>query len=154
MRFTAQEEYGLRCMLQLARNEEKGPLTIDQIAHNECITPHYVGKLMRILLKGGLVESTRGQKGGYTLIRSADKINIAEVIAVLDRPLFDRKYCKKFTGVDMRCVHSTECSVRTLWSSLNSAVSNILVKTTLKNLVGSRGEQRFATTNNQVATYF
>ena len=135
MRFTAQEEYGLRCMLQLAQNEGKELLTIDEIARNECLTPHYVGKLMRILLKGGLVESIRGQKGGYTLTRPAEEISISEVIGVLDRQLFDRKYCKKFTGADMRCVHSTECSVRTLWSSLNTAVSEILTKTMLKDLV-------------------
>ena len=42
-------------MLQLARNEDDGSLTIDEIARGEGITPHYAGKLLRILMKGGLV---------------------------------------------------------------------------------------------------
>ena len=135
MRFTSQEEYGLRCMLQLARHEENGSLTIEEIARNESLTIHYVGKLMRILLKGELVESTRGQKGGYQLTHPAVNISIAEVLTVLDGPLFRAQYCEKYSGLDSVCVHSTECSVRALWSTIDSTVSRILDNTMLKDLV-------------------
>lgn len=137
MRFTSQEEYGLRCMLQLTRYEDNGPLTIEEIAKNECLSTHYVGKLMRILLQGGLVESTRGQKGGYRLTQPAAKVSIAEVLAVLDGPLFKSEFCGKFTGYEDICVHSTECSIRALWRTIDLSVSRILNNTMLKDLVSS-----------------
>lgn len=140
MRFTSQEEYGLRCMLQLARHEENGSLTIEEIAQNESLTVHYVGKLMRILLMGGLVESTRGQKGGYQLIQPAVKVSIADVLTVLDGPLFRAHYCERFTGLESICVHSTECSVRALWSTIDFAISRILDNTMLKDLVSGEKE--------------
>jgi len=137
MRFTAQEKYGLRCMVQLARHEDEGSLSIEEIARSEDLTPHYVGKLMRILLKGGLIVSIRGQKGGYKLARPAVQISIAEILVVLDGPLFRYGHCGKFTDMDITCVHSTECSVRALWSTLDRAVSRILDNTMLKDLVVS-----------------
>lgn len=135
MRFTAQEKYGLRCMVQLARHEDVGPLSIEEIAKSEGLTPHYVGKLMRILLKGSLIVSIRGQKGGYKLVRPAVQISIAEILSVLDGPLLNYGHCGKFTDIDITCVHSTECSVRALWSTLDRAVSRILDNTMLKDLI-------------------
>ena len=135
MRFTAQEEYGLRCILQLARHENNGPLTIDEIAKNEALTTHYVGKLMRILLKGGLIKSTRGQNGGYKLARPAVQTSVLDILNILDGPFFEIGMCSKFTGIDIVCVNTTECSVRALWSTINSAVNQILGNTMLKDLI-------------------
>lgn len=137
MRFTSQEEYGLRCLLQLARHENKGPLPIEEISANEGITPHYVGKLMRVLLKGELVVSTRGQNGGYSLSKSANSITINEVLNVLDGRLFELKDCDKFSGHSEHCIHSTECSVRGLWSSLDRMITNVLEQTLLIDLIVS-----------------
>jgi len=137
MRFTAQEKYGLRCMVQLAKHEDVGSITIEEIARSEGLTPHYIGKLMRILLKGGLIVSIRGQKGGYKLARPAAQISISEILVMLDGPLFKYGHCEKFTDMNITCVHSTECSVRALWSTLDRAVSRILDNTMLKDLIVS-----------------
>ena len=68
MKLSAQEEYGLRCLLRLAREGESSSLTIPEISLSEGISNHYVAKLMRILRRGGFVRSARGQAGGYTLV--------------------------------------------------------------------------------------
>jgi len=65
MKISAQEEYGLRCLLQLARAEVMGEsLTLGQLAQLEGISTANAGKLMWILSKAALVQSTRGIKGG------------------------------------------------------------------------------------------
>ena len=69
MKLTSQEEYGLRCLLRIARQGEGGALTIPEISEAEGISSYYVAKLMRILRRGGFVTSARGQAGGYTLSR-------------------------------------------------------------------------------------
>ena len=68
MKLNASEEYGLRCLLQLAR-QAPGSLTIPEISQAEGITHHNVAKLLRILRQGGFVASARGQQGGYALAK-------------------------------------------------------------------------------------
>jgi Rrf2 family protein len=145
MRFTAQEEYGLRCMLQIARRLQtdgtegaaERSLTIGEIAAIEGITPQYAGKLIRILRIGGLLESVRGRHGGYRLARSLDEISVGEVLSVLGGRVFQPGYCKRFGGDRKTCVHSVDCAIRSLWSALQGTVDRILSKIKLTDLISS-----------------
>src|SRR2546427_9634173 len=74
MKLTSQEEYGLRCLLRIARQGQTGALTIPEISEAEGISSHYGAKLMRILRRGGFVTSARGQAGGYTPARPPGRI--------------------------------------------------------------------------------
>lgn len=69
MKITAQEEYGLRCLLRFARTGTEAVLTISEIAAAEGLSVPYVAKLLAILRQGGLIESVRGRSGGYRLAR-------------------------------------------------------------------------------------
>ena len=138
MRFTAQEEYGLRCMLQMARHEGGKPLTIADIAELEGLTPPYVGKLMHVLREGGMVQSIRGQKGGYYLARPAKEVSLDEVFNALDGRFFEPNYCERYPGQEALCVHTTECSIRSLWGRLDAVIGGVLKKTSLADL--SRSE--------------
>jgi Rrf2 family protein len=97
MKVSAQEEYGLRCLLQLARLPEGESLTLNQLAEREGISGANAGKLMWLLNKAGLVSSTRGTKGGYTLARPAADIHLSEIIKVLDEDML-AGHCKSYTG--------------------------------------------------------
>ncbi|MGH9897327.1 MAG: Rrf2 family transcriptional regulator, partial [Pyrinomonadaceae bacterium] len=74
MKVSSQEEYGLRCLLQLAGLRGKDFLTLAQIAQREGLSVSNAGKLLWILNKAGLVQSIRGTKGGYQLARPASEI--------------------------------------------------------------------------------
>ena len=91
MKISAHEEYGLRCLVQLARAEvDAESLTLNQIADREGLSVANAGKLMWILRKAGLVQSQRGANGGYTLARPASEIRLNEVIRILDEDTVDR----------------------------------------------------------------
>ena len=77
MKISAQEEYGLRCLLQLANLPAGESLTLPQIAELEGISTANAGKLMWLLNKAGFVQSTRGTKGGYFLARPAADIFVS-----------------------------------------------------------------------------
>ena len=94
MHLSSQEEYGLRCLLQLARHDGDEPMPIQEIAELEGLTPEYVAKLMRVLRKGGLVTSTRGAAGGYRLDRPADEITLWDAVEILGGPLFPESFCE------------------------------------------------------------
>lgn len=139
MRFTAQEEYGLRCMLQLARRAPSPAesLSMGEIAEAESLTPAYVAKLMRILRQAALVEATRGQKGGYHLVRPAGEISVGEVLVALGGRLYTPEFCERHPGNETSCVHSTDCSLRALWNRVDGLVHSVLDRTSLADVVAS-----------------
>ncbi len=142
MRLTAQEEYGLRCLLQVAR-EPGGFLTITEIAGREGLSAPYVAKLMRVLREAGLVESIRGQKGGFRLALRPDQVNLGHVLRCLDGSLYSKDFCKRYTGIEESCAHDSDCSVRALWTVLDHAVQQVLMKMSLKSLLCHEEELDF-----------
>jgi Rrf2 family protein len=140
MKISAQEEYGLRCLLQLALAEERGEsLTLSQIAKLEGLSVANAGKLMWILNKAGLVNSQRGIKGGYTLARPASDIRLNEVIRVLDEDTVDG-FCKSHAGVLDACIHTSDCGIRPVIVGLHEVVQSALSEITLAQLVGSEAK--------------
>ncbi len=139
MKISAQEEYGLRCLLQLAYLREGEFLTLAQIAEREGITVANAGKLLWILNKAGLVRSIRGTKGGYQLARPATEIRLSEIIKVLDDDVLEG-HCKSYTGVLEACVHTGDCGIRPVIVELHEIVQNALSEITLAQLVGTEAK--------------
>ncbi|MCU0242577.1 MAG: Rrf2 family transcriptional regulator [Vicinamibacteria bacterium] len=135
MRLTTLEEYGLRCLLQLAREGDHQSLTINALAKREGITIPNVAKIMRLLRRGQLVKSARGQTGGYFLARPAKEIYISEVLSTLGTPLFDVSFCERHAGVALRCAHAGHCSIQPLLRQIQSAVDRVMGRLTLHQLV-------------------
>src|SRR5687768_3034492 len=136
MKISAQEEYGLRCLVQLASLGDGESLTLPQIAEREGISPANAGKLMWLLNKARFVQATRGTKGGYSLARPAAEIRLNEVIKVLDADVLN-KHCESYTGVLDSCVHKGDCGIRPVIVGLHEIVENALSQITLSQLVGS-----------------
>lgn len=135
MKLSAQEEYGLRCMLRIASAGEGGSVTIPEIGRAEALSIPYVAKLMRVLRQGKFVKSVRGQAGGYSLARSPEKIPVAEILAWLGGRLFEPAFCDQFSGLKRICAHSIDCSIRSLWRAVQGAVDSVLAGITLKDLL-------------------
>ncbi len=137
MKFSAQEEYGIRCLLRIAKfyAVEKS-FTIPEISRAEGISEHNAGKILRVLRIGGLLESSRGQIGGYTLTRPPEQILVGDILKVLGGRLFDDEFCSTHTGAMDICTNSIDCSVRSLWKMIQESVDSVVAKMTLKNLVG------------------
>lgn len=145
MRLTASEEYGMRCMLQVARRAPgpgSVPLPIRIIADGEGLSVEYAAKLLRGLRQAGLIASVRGASGGYVLARPAHSITAGEVLAVLDGPLYSASFCGGHTGQRSTCVHTPSCSVRVLWRVMGDALDEVLARVTLADLL--RGEEPLA----------
>jgi Rrf2 family protein len=137
MKVSAQEEYGLRCLLQLAYSAERDEsLTLQQIAEREGISVANAGKLLWIFNKAGLVQSQRGTKGGYQLAKPAHDIRLNEIIKVLEADEVSR-HCQSYTGVMDSCVHTGDCGIRSVIVSLHEIVENALSEITLAQLIGS-----------------
>lgn len=139
MKFSSQEEYGLRCLLRVAKDGGDKGLTIPEISKAEGITTHNTAKILRVLRLGGFLESSRGQIGGYTLSKPAEEIMVSDVLNILGGKLFDEGFCNTHSGGSGAkiCTNSIDCSIRSLWQMLQQAVDNVLVNITLKDLISS-----------------
>ena len=132
MRISAQEEYGLRCLLQVAAAD--GPTSLRQIAEGEGISMAYAGKLLWVLGQAGLVRSVRGPKGGYTLGRPASQIPLSDVIKVFDEDDVEQ-HCQHFAGDLDECVHVGGCTIMPVVHGLHSLVRDVLSKISLEQLL-------------------
>ncbi|HMF56587.1 MAG TPA: Rrf2 family transcriptional regulator, partial [Pyrinomonadaceae bacterium] len=151
MKVSAQEEYGLRCLVQLASLKNGESLTLAQMAKREGISVANAGKLLWILSKAGLVQSLRGTKGGYYLARPASEICLSEVIHVMDEEEISG-HCKSYTGVLDTCVHTSDCGIRPVIMSIHEIVQESLSKVTLAQLVGS--EKNVDATLHQIERFY
>ena len=135
MRITAQEEYGLRCLLQLAYLPQGKPVTVKEIAEKEGLSTAYVEKLLRLLGRAGLVHSVRGIRGGYVMNRAPAQITLGEAMRALGTIQTTGHICSSFTGSKDTCVHFNGCSIRSIWSVLTSYIQRYLDETTLADLL-------------------
>ncbi|MBW2270828.1 MAG: Rrf2 family transcriptional regulator [Deltaproteobacteria bacterium] len=134
MHIFAIEEYGLRCLLQLAFHDPSAPMATQEIAEAEGLGPEYVAKIMRTLRAGGLVVSTRGAAGGYRLARPANEIGAWEAIEVLGGGLFPQSFCDCHPGRRRECVHATDCSIRAMWRKVEGPLKAALNAISLADL--------------------
>jgi Rrf2 family protein len=135
MKFSSQEEYGLRCLLQLARKGPGASMTIAEIAEAEGLSQAYVAKLLRILRLSDFVESVRGQEGGYTLAKTPASMVLSDVLAALGGRFYKPGFCDNFSGTGDTCTHTFSCSIRPLWHRVQTAIDGVLERTTLEDLV-------------------
>ena len=149
MKLSAQEEYGLRCLLYMARHGEDRSHSVPEISRAEGLSVPNVAKLMRILRLGGLVVSVRGQAGGYTLAKPASQVTVSEVLALLGGSFYNAHFCDRHAGLERSCTHASDCSLRLLWGAVQKSLDAILTRTTLQDLL--RNEQEMNAFLEQLA---
>lgn len=126
MRVTQKCQYALRAMLDLTLLNGEGPVKIAEIAGRQDIPPRFLESIMSELSQGGFVDSRRGAKGGYFLIRSPSKITVGEVVRFVEAKT-DQNWGRSQQTND-RCVFTL------LWRRTTDAVNEILDNTTLETL--------------------
>lgn len=135
MKLTAHEEFGFRCLLQIARRGAGESLTIPEISRAEGISAAHAAKLLRELRRAGFVRSVRGKVGGYSLARPANQIVVGDVLGALGGRLFEADFCESHAGQAKICSHSGDCSIRALWRTVQLALDQVLGHITLQDLL-------------------
>jgi Rrf2 family protein len=125
VRITTWAEYGLICALHLAKRAGEGPITGREIAAGERLPADYVEQILLRLRRAGLVNSTRGARGGYSLAKAPEDISVREVIAASELGTFDLHCVTHLVGEE-RCAESQSCSIRPVWVMLQQKIDNVL----------------------------
>ena len=141
MRITTWAEYGLICALHLARRTEDGPVTGRDIAARERLPSDYVEQILLRLRRAGIVQSTRGAKGGYGLARPAESITVREIIAAAELVTFDL-HCETHPLDAERCSQACDCSIRPVWVMLQKRIDEVLDGVRLADLLEAEPQVR------------
>lgn len=131
-------DYALRAMVNLAGHYGQEPVSTREIAQAEDISYQLACKLMQKLHNAGLVKSKMGPNGGFVLSRKPTKINLMEIIRVIQGPLSLNR-CVLSKEV---CNRQKNCKVTVKLSKLQNYIVNYLEDITLDELMHSRRKKR------------
>ncbi len=140
MKLSTRTRYGVRLMLELARNKGNGQIFLKDIAREEEISEKYLSLIIIPLKSAGLVNSMRGAHGGYNLAKEPSDITLKEIVDVLegDTCLVD---CVKNSST---CTRSETCASRDLWTIVSDNISRTLGSVTLEDLARMSREKNEA----------
>jgi len=136
--FSTKGEYGVRLMVQLGRHFGSGPVSLAEIAAEEDLPRAYLEQLAFILRDAGLVASTRGAHGGYTLTRPPASISMSDVLRALEGPLAPMICATDEPDHALACDRTSTCTVNFLWVRVRDAIAGALDTMTLADLVPPR----------------
>lgn len=139
MLFSTKAEYGVRLMIELGRDQRGEPLSLSAIAEAENLPLSYMEHLVARLKQAGLVDSTRGARGGYTLGREPAGITMLEVVEALEGPIVPMECFEAEPKGRVQCSHLAPadgpCATKLLWTRVQGGVTGALRETTLSDLV-------------------
>jgi Rrf2 family iron-sulfur cluster assembly transcriptional regulator len=131
MRLTTKGRFAVTAMIDLGLRQTAGPVTLAAISQRQHISLSYLEQLFGKLRRHGLVESTRGPGGGYTLARAPQDISVADIITSVDEPL-DATQC----GGKENCLgDGVRCMTHDLWTALNDKMVEFLGSIHLQQLI-------------------
>lgn len=129
-------DYALRAMLLLAKPETDRALRADEIAERTGTPRNYMAKVLNAVAKAGLIRSTRGPAGGFTLAIPARYITLGRVVDLFDSvPVNPR--CMLGSGP---CDHTHPCRAHAAWLAVTSARRTPFLSTTIADLLEGRVE--------------
>ena len=136
--------YALRALLVLAARGDSQPVQISEIADSANIPRKFLEQILLELKRGGVLESRRGVKGGYTLARAPVKISIGEVLRIVDGAFAESSCTHSSERLGTDCVEGPSCGLKGMWGDVQVAVEKILFATSLEDvrrrtLEGRRG---------------
>ncbi|MEY4855421.1 MAG: hypothetical protein RLZZ97_251 [Gemmatimonadota bacterium] len=134
MRITTWAEYGLICALHLARRAGTGPVAGRDMAARERLPGDYVEQILLRMRRAGIVESTRGARGGYALARPPEHISVRDVIQASELTTFDLHCVSHPVDAD-RCAAAENCSIRPVWVLLQQRIDEVLEGVKLSDLL-------------------
>lgn len=131
MRFSTRGRYGTMAMLDLAIHYGEGLILVKDIARRQHISERYLEHLLILLKVAGIVRSTRGTGGGFSLARPPSQIRLSEIIQATEGSM-----------APTDCVDDPEaypqialCAVYDVWLEVKTAINSVLESTTLQDLL-------------------
>lgn len=111
--------YALKAVLELAKCENRGPISISHISSKQEIPARFLEAILRELKQGGIVNSVRGKDGGYMLTKSPANISITEVLSLFSKNFVFKEDVIKKNSIFNEIAESAESTICTFFDAID-----------------------------------
>lgn len=133
MKLSTKGRYGLKAMVDLAIHSQECCVPLNQVAQRQGLSDNYLEQLFASLKKNGLVTSTRGAQGGYSLAKLPDHISVGEILRALEGSLAPVDCV--VTNDEKECEDSDYCVTKSVWKRVNDSINDVVDSILLQDLV-------------------
>jgi Rrf2 family protein len=138
MQVSRKIDYALRAMIFLTSQSERRPCSVAEISAREGIPKKFLEKIIQDLIHHGIVRSTRGAQGGYTLARAPETVTFKDVIEAIEGPV-SLNVCVGDNGDRCDCSLLPSCTMLWVWREAQARVMEVFAKTTLADVQRKHG---------------
>ncbi len=124
MQITRQADYAVRAMVYLAQIKPEHRASTGTIAKEKSIPPSFLAKIVSQLSVAGLLQTSRGAKGGVTLAKPAEKITLLDVVEAIDGPIL----LNDCVGETSSCNYDEDCPLKPVWCDAQKMLIDQLSK--------------------------
>lgn len=135
MKISTKGRYALRMMVDIAKNQKNGYVTLKDVALRQEISKKYLEQIALHLSQAGMLRAVRGYQGGYMLARPAEDYTVDAILQVVEGTLAPVACLEDETNQCERC---RECETLPLWQGLEKVVMKYLNSVTLADIVEGR----------------
>ncbi len=134
MMVSTKGRYALRLMIDLAQHRDEGAISLKAISERQEVSMKYLEAIAAMLNRGDLIRSSRGKDGGYTLSRPADRISVAEVMAITEGSLAPVA-CNGLNGESCDRAGAGLCLSFPMWQKLDALIEDYLSGVSIQDLI-------------------
>ncbi|MBW2367358.1 MAG: Rrf2 family transcriptional regulator [Deltaproteobacteria bacterium] len=135
MLITKKNQYALRAVFELARQQGKGPIKISNIAETQAIPERFLEVILGQLRKSGFVKSKRGYQGGYELVPSPDELTVGDIMRFLHKDL-ETDLCMAPIP-ESNCPFQDSCAFSPMWKQVREAMFKVYDGTSIQDLLNN-----------------
>ncbi|WP_132282003.1 RrF2 family transcriptional regulator [Natranaerovirga hydrolytica] len=133
MKLSTKGRYGLRAMVDLAVHSKNNNVPISSISERQSISENYLEQIIAKLKKSGLVKSTRGSQGGYSLAKPMAEITVGDILRSLEGDLTPVN-CSLLKE-ELQCEEEDNCVTKFVWKKISDSINTVVDEITLKDLI-------------------
>ncbi len=135
VKISTKGRYGLRMMIDIAMNQQEGPVSVRDIARRQSLSDKYLEQIITSANKAGLLKSIRGAGGGYQLSRPAKEISVGQILRAMEGSLSPVDCVREAADEPAPCRNAGECATYELWRDIKAAVDQVIDSRTLQDMI-------------------
>ncbi len=124
-------EYALRAVVHLARQPPGATVRADDLAQAVDVPRNYLGKVLHELVRGGVLRSSRGKRGGFQLAIAPDALSLLEIVSLFDR-LDGQRRCLLGRA---ECSDLAPCPMHHRWKATSDQIARFFKETTIGDVI-------------------
>jgi Rrf2 family protein len=138
MKISTRSRYAVRASLCLAMHHGDSPVPLSRICNDQKISIKYLENIMRLLVKAGIAEGTKGKGGGFVLKKRPDQIKMYDIILAAEKNLTP-VMCVTNPG---QCAREKNCAANKLWTGFNDSITEYFNSIKLSDMVKIQRKQK------------